>query len=93
MKRTFTLSEEDWKALMETSASARSTPVILIAGRDASADAHRRIMVLWDEMGEKYGFIPSTVEPTDHEALRQIQAEPVPDRLHQLIERHDRKAS
>jgi len=93
MKRVFALSEADWKALMDASHAARTTPVILVAGIDASATAHKAVMTLWDELGEKYGFIPSTVEPTDHEALRQIQAEPVPDRLNQLIERHDRGAS
>jgi len=92
VKRIFTLSEEDWKALMDASRVARSTPVILISGRDASADAHRSVMVLWDELGERYGFIPSTVEP-GYEPEHQIQAEPVPDRLAQIIERHDRAAS
>jgi cobalamin biosynthesis Co2+ chelatase CbiK len=92
VKHTFTFSEEDWKMLMDASAAARSTPVMLVAGRDVSADAHKRVMSLWNEMAEKYGFIPSTVEAGD-ESQRQIQAEPATDRLNQLIERHDRGAT
>ena len=92
MIRRFTLSEEDWKALMDASVAARNTPVILVAGVDASTVAHGRVMRLWDEMGKKYGFIPSTVEQGD-ETKRQIQAEEVPDRLNQVIEQHDRSVS
>lgn len=92
MKRIFTLSEEDWKELMDVSASARTTPVILVTGKDASDAYHKRLMALWDDMGEKYGFIPDTVEP-GNESRREIKAEPVADRLNQVIERHDRGVS
>lgn len=95
--RTFTLTITDWHALMDASASARHTPVILVAGVDASAAAHKRVLALWDEMGKKYGFIPDTVQPGNEDRM-EIRAEPVPPStpavaLDHAIEQHDRSAS
>lgn len=69
MRKTFTISEEDWAKLMEMSKTAHSTPVIALsvadglAGRDFASMARKRVLNLWKEMGKKYGFDGDTVEP------------------------------
>lgn len=75
VKKSYTLSVEEWDELKRLSVEAHNTPVMLIGGVDSSQVAHDRVRAYWAELGRTYGFAVETAGPGDGD--RVISALPV----------------
>ncbi len=77
--QVFTIPKADWEALMELSATAHRTPVILVGGlggTDMAASARQRVQRKWQAVAQQQGFKVDSVEPHNEKA-RQVKAVPV----------------
>ena len=78
--KTFTLSDEEHKKLLELYQRAENTPVMAmsvadgLAGRDFASTAWNEVRNFMDELGKKYGYKAQTAQ-IDPEKLT-FEAEP-----------------
>ena len=61
MKKTFRLTDEEHKKLVELYTQSQRTPAILVGGtRDLASLAWEETRKYMDELGKKYGYHPET---------------------------------
>lgn len=71
--KTFTMSQEDYDALLKAS---QPTPYLIVGGV-LPTDPRQHIISLWKDMGERMGFVWETAEPVNLEFPLVFKAEPL----------------